>query len=624
MAQIEFLYNGKATIVQANHDEKFKDILKRLSSKIEIKFSSVYFLYSGKILDNMELTFDDLSNNLDKGRNKMSVQINDDEPINSINIDNVYSIVTSKDIICPECREKCLISVIDYKIRLYGCINEHDTDEIALEEYNNTQRIDISKIICSECKISNKYNSYKNNFFRCYQCKKNLCPLCKQKHDKTHDIFNYEEKNYRCSIHNCNYTLYCKSCKKNLCISCEMQHNNHELISFGKILPNKENLLYKLNNFKNIADKCIDDIKDIILKLNTTKKNIEYLYKLFENIIKNDYKYNNYELLQNLNEINQNINYYSKYLNDSNKDKNIYNRIKDLMNIYDKIVTMNNIRIIYKIDKEKDKIKIFDEEFVNKYKDRYKIIYENKEYKLKETFDIKKIKTKNNKLEIKLKGNYNINEMKNMLYKCNDLFSLPNISKWNKNNIFDKNQLINCTDNNKNLKRLSHKNNDNIELKIMLLGNNVGKTCILEKYVLNHTTLNQITTIGIDQKRKKVNIGKLQILLRIYDTPGQQRFRNLIEQQAKQIDGFIFVLDITHRHSLEEIEDFFQIMESVKNINNFGIICANKCDLEKERKITQEELEELGKKHNMEIYETSAKTGKNINEAFEDLIKLIL
>ena len=47
MAQIEFLYNGKATIIQANHDEKFKDILKRLSSQIEIKLTSVYCLYSG-------------------------------------------------------------------------------------------------------------------------------------------------------------------------------------------------------------------------------------------------------------------------------------------------------------------------------------------------------------------------------------------------------------------------------------------------------------------------------------------------------------------------------------------------------------------------------------------------
>ena len=379
-----------------------------------------------------------------------------------------------------------------------------------------------------------------------------------------------------------------------------------------------------MNNFKNITDKCIDDIKNIILKLNTTIKNIELLYKLFENIIKNDCKYNNYELLQNLNEIGQNINYYSKYLNDSNKDKNLYNRIKNLMNIYDKIVTMNNIRIIYKIDKAKDKIKIFDEDFVNKYKDRYKIIYENKEQKLKETFDIKKIKTKTNKLEIKLKGNYNINEMKNMLYKCNDLFSLPNISKWNKNNIFDKNQLINCTDNNKNLKRLSHKNNNNIELKIMLLGHNVGKTCILEKYALNQTTLNPLTTIGIDLKVKKVNIDKSQILLKIFDTPGQERYRGFIEKKAKQIDGFIFVLDITNHYTLKEIEDFFQIIENVKNINNSGVICANKCDLEEERKITQEELEELGKKHNMKIYETSAKTGKNINEAFEDLIKLIL
>jgi small GTP-binding protein len=277
---------------------------------------------------------------------------------------------------------------------------------------------------------------------------------------------------------------------------------------------------------------------------------------------------------------------------------------------------MNDIRIIYKIDNEKDKIKIFDEDFVKKYKDRYKIIYENKEHRLKEILEIKKIKSKTNKLEIKLKGNYNINEMKKMLYECNSLFSLPNISKWNKNNIFDKNQLIGCT---------YKKNNDDInKIKIVLLGNSVGKTCILKKYILNETILNQLTTIGIDRESKIVNIGNMKILLSIWDTPGQERFRGITRNCIKEADGLVFVLDITERRTLIEIEDFFEFAESEMNINNSGVICENKCDLEEERKITKEELKELGKKHNMKIFETSAITGKNINEAFEELIKLIL
>lgn len=57
-------------------------------------------------------------------------------------------------------------------------------------------------------------------------------------------------------------------------------------------------------------------------------KNIEFLYKAFQNIINKDYKYKNYELLQNLNDINQSMSYYSKYINDINNDINIYNKFK--------------------------------------------------------------------------------------------------------------------------------------------------------------------------------------------------------------------------------------------------------------------------------------------------------
>ena len=34
----------------------------------------------------------------------------------------------------------------------------------------------------------------------CYECKKNLCPLCKFIHDKLHSIINYDNKNYICNI----------------------------------------------------------------------------------------------------------------------------------------------------------------------------------------------------------------------------------------------------------------------------------------------------------------------------------------------------------------------------------------------------------------------------------------
>ena len=68
MSQIEFVYNGVITIIQCNPNEKFNDIEQKLSTKIDINLNSVYYLYSGKVIDNKKQTFLEMANNLDKER----------------------------------------------------------------------------------------------------------------------------------------------------------------------------------------------------------------------------------------------------------------------------------------------------------------------------------------------------------------------------------------------------------------------------------------------------------------------------------------------------------------------------------------------------------------------------
>ena len=94
------------------------------------------------------------------------------------------------------------------------------------------------------------------------------------------------------------------------------------------------------------------------------------------------------------------------------------------------------INIIYNInenDKEYGYINIFGSEFVKNNKNICKMIIDNKEYEISEKYNIKNYNK--NKLEIKLKGNNNINDMSGMFYGCSSLSSLPDISKWNINNI---------------------------------------------------------------------------------------------------------------------------------------------------------------------------------------------
>ena len=125
---------------------------------------------------------------------------------------------------------------------------------------------------------------------------------------------------------------------------------------------------------------------------------------------------------------------------------------------------IDEIIIRYKINKNEKEIKIFDfdNRFIKNNKDKCKIIYEEKEYEIKEKLDIDNNKIKNEILEIKLKGINNITDMSYMFYECYNLSNLPDISKWNTNNITDMSFMFYYCSNLSNLPDISKWNTNNV------------------------------------------------------------------------------------------------------------------------------------------------------------------
>ena len=213
MAQVEFSYNGINTIVQCNLDEKMKDICKKFKDKAQIGNKNIFYTYDGKIGINEELTFEEIANREDKGRSKMNIIVFENE----FEI-NTNDIIKSKNIICPDCKENIKMDIKDYKINLYECKNGHRFENILLNEFEETQNIDLSNIICDICKTNNKSKTFNNIFYKCLTCNKSICPLCKSGHEEQHKIIDYDDKYYICEMHNENYISYCEQCKLNLCI----------------------------------------------------------------------------------------------------------------------------------------------------------------------------------------------------------------------------------------------------------------------------------------------------------------------------------------------------------------------------------------------------------------------
>ena len=191
MVEIEFIYNGVKTVVQISLDEKMKVAIQKFLDKVKENKNILYYSYSGKIGINEELTFSKIANSIDIERKKMCILVFEKE-IDPYPIPN--DIIKSKDVICPICKEIIKMDIKDYKIRLYECKNRHNIENILLDEFEETQNLELNKIICDICHKCNKSISYNNKFFKCNTCNKNICPLCNSNHDKSHKIIDYDEK----------------------------------------------------------------------------------------------------------------------------------------------------------------------------------------------------------------------------------------------------------------------------------------------------------------------------------------------------------------------------------------------------------------------------------------------
>jgi hypothetical protein len=254
-ASIDFDYNGRTITIQGKDNETMEYFCEGFANKagIDIQKTELNFIYNGNFSQTFDKnqTFLQTANSSDLASKKMSILVaeKENEPQKDL-------FVKSNEIICPICLEYALISLKNYKISLYNCINKHQTNDILLTEFEKTQNINYCKITCGECD-KKRSNIFKYEMAFCLECKKKLCPLCKGKHDTSHNLINYNQINFICQKHNDFFLKYCNKCNLNICMSCEEEHEDHDTLYFGSIIPKEKDLknyIDELTKYKNILN----------------------------------------------------------------------------------------------------------------------------------------------------------------------------------------------------------------------------------------------------------------------------------------------------------------------------------------------------------------------------------
>eukprot|EP00002_Diphylleia_rotans_P014126 TRINITY_DN2748_c0_g1_i1.p1 TRINITY_DN2748_c0_g1~~TRINITY_DN2748_c0_g1_i1.p1 ORF type:complete len:220 (+),score=50.62 TRINITY_DN2748_c0_g1_i1:56-715(+) len=167
--------------------------------------------------------------------------------------------------------------------------------------------------------------------------------------------------------------------------------------------------------------------------------------------------------------------------------------------------------------------------------------------------------------------------------------------------------------------------------KILVLGDaGSGKTSLIKQYVFNSFEENStVPTIGVDFLAKQIPWDeKTRVSLQIWDIPGSQKSSVITSTFYNFAMGALLVYDATIHEGLKSVLAWRDDVNSRICLPNGDfipyVLLANKCDLE-EAKVDTEILEQFTKDERfVGWYETSAKTGHNIEDSVRRLVAQIL
>ncbi len=179
-----------------------------------------------------------------------------------------------------------------------------------------------------------------------------------------------------------------------------------------------------------------------------------------------------------------------------------------------------------------------------------------------------------------------------------------------------------------------------VKKKIVLLGDSaVGKTSLIRRFVFDKFDDAYISTIGSKVTKKEMVVTKdgkeTEMRLMIWDILGREGYTATHARTFAGVHGAILVTDLTRKDTLTTLERYwipllFDVVEHVPLI----FVC-NKNDLTDESVFDLDDLRFVASRYNSGFkeelpeghyssYSTSAKTGDNVETAFQSLGHMLL
>jgi len=164
------------------------------------------------------------------------------------------------------------------------------------------------------------------------------------------------------------------------------------------------------------------------------------------------------------------------------------------------------------------------------------------------------------------------------------------------------------------------------EQHLVIMGSGgVGKTTLIVQFVQHRFVPDYEPTIE-DSYRKQLSIDNQTVMLDILDTAGQEEYAALKDQYMLTGEGFFLAYSVLDTHSFNELKVLREQILKVKNASYVPmVIVGNKLDIAlkepQKRQVTAVDGQTFASQFSVPFFETSAKDGTNVEEAWAALVR---
>ncbi|KAG9391749.1 ras-related protein Rab-24 [Carpediemonas membranifera] len=163
-----------------------------------------------------------------------------------------------------------------------------------------------------------------------------------------------------------------------------------------------------------------------------------------------------------------------------------------------------------------------------------------------------------------------------------------------------------------------------IDLKVVLLGNTeVGKTCIVNRYITGRFSSTTVTTVGAAYASTTRRIDNKEMTVGIWDTCGMEKYESISKIYYRGARVAFVCYDLTNATTFRKHAAFW-VEELKKNVSDCIIfLVGTKADLlaEKTRGVPETEVQSYANSIGAQCMETSSVTGQGVNDLFDQAMR---